>query len=189
MPEEMVVQYCAPTLAGIKTGNLFRCYYDTEEDARLEISSLNKRLFPKGLCLLPLSFRNGWVLLYLYRPKLLLQDLSDTRIKELLKAEGYTVDSCKGCGGCGRTVAELMKKVKMAEDFPHEIGLFLSYPPEDVQGFIENKAENYKCSGVWKVYGDEEKAAELFSKYRLCTEVYRKSYERGFRLEQLAVAG
>lgn len=48
------------------------------------------------------------------------------------------------------------------KDFPHEIGLFLGYPLEDVQGFIENRAEGYKCVGCWKVYGDEEYAKQEF---------------------------
>ena len=38
------------------------------------------------------------------------------------------------------------------------MGLFLSYPPEDVKGFIDHRANDFKCAGLWKVYGDEEKA-------------------------------
>ena len=68
------------------------------------------------------------------------------------------------------------------------MGLFLSYPPEDVKGFIENRAANAKCTGVWKVYGDEEKARSLFAKYRKCTEIYCTLWQSGLKLEQLAVA-
>ena len=49
----------------------------------------------------------------------------------------------------------LIERLQNREDFPHEIGLFLSYPPEDVQGFIDNRAHNYKRICAWKVYGDE----------------------------------
>ena len=28
MSDEMIIEYCSPTLAGIKTGNLFTCNYD-----------------------------------------------------------------------------------------------------------------------------------------------------------------
>ena len=56
MSEEMVVRQCAPTLAGIKTGSLFPCPC-TDRDALLdEVRQLNRRLSPKGLCLLPLRF-------------------------------------------------------------------------------------------------------------------------------------
>ena len=68
------------------------------------------------------------------------------------------------------------------------MGLFLSYPPEDVKGFIDHRANNFKCAGLWKVYGDEEKARSLFEKYRKCTEIYCALWQSGFKLEQLAVA-
>ncbi len=68
------------------------------------------------------------------------------------------------------------------------MGLFLSYPPEDVKGFIDHRANDFKCAGRWKVYGDEEKARSLFEKYRKCTEIYCTLWQSGLKLEQLAVA-
>jgi len=35
MSEEMLVRYCSPTLAGMKTGNLFRAPFESREDAKL----------------------------------------------------------------------------------------------------------------------------------------------------------
>ncbi len=52
------------------------------------------------------------------------------------------------------------------------MGLFLSHPPEDVKGFIAHRANDFKCAGLWKVYGDEEKARSLFKKYKKYTEIY-----------------
>ena len=73
-------------------------------------------------------------------------------------------------------------------EFPHEVWLFLSYPPEDVKGFIDHRANNFKCTGPWKVYGDEEKARSLFAKYKKCTEIYCALWQSGSKLEQFAVA-
>ena len=73
-------------------------------------------------------------------------------------------------------------------EFPHEVGLFLSYPPEDVKGFIDHRANCFKCAGLWKVYSDEEKARSLFEKYRKCTEIYCALWQSGSKLERLAVA-
>ena len=73
-------------------------------------------------------------------------------------------------------------------EFPREVGLFLSYPPEDVKGFINHRAGGFKCTGLWKVYGDEKKAKELFDKYKKCTDIYCRLSEAGFGIEQLAVA-
>ena len=33
-------------------------------------------------------------------------------------------------------------------EFPREVGLFLSYPPEDVKGFIDHRANDFKCAGL-----------------------------------------
>ena len=79
------------------------------------------------------------------------------------------------------------RRLRMDGEFPHEIGLFLSYPPEDVRGFIENRAANYKLVGTWKVYGDVDKARETFKRYRDCTENYRTRQKAGSSIEQLAV--
>ena len=32
MPEEMLVRHCAPTLMGLKTGNMFSCRFETKEE-------------------------------------------------------------------------------------------------------------------------------------------------------------
>ena len=182
MSEEMVVRQCAPTLAGIKTGSLFPCPC-TDRDALLdEVRQLNRRLSPKGLCLLPLRFTEGSALLYLYRPAELREDLKDQLAEALLADAGYSGKSSEQC------VAYLAKRFRSGGEFPHEVGLFLSYPPQDVRGFIENHAVNYKCAGLWKVYGDEALARRLFDKFRKCTDIYCALWRAGSGIDQLAVA-
>ena len=182
LSEDFIIEQCAPTLAGIKTGNLFTCPYDTKEEVQSRVREFNRLLVPKGLCLLPMRYSAKRVLLYLYSPSRLKRDLSDERAAELLRAAGYSDD------GAERSLVRLIGRLRCSEDFPHEIGLFLSYPPEDVKGFIEHKAADFKYSGLWKVYGDEKKAKELFDKYKKCTDIYCRLSEAGFGIEQLAVA-
>ena len=62
------------------------------------------------------------------------------------------------------------------------VGLFLSYPPKDVRGFIDHCAGGFKCTGLWKVYGDEEKTCSLFTKYKKCTEIYCTLWQSGLHL-------
>lgn len=66
--------------------------------------------------------------------------------------------------------------------------LFLGYPPEDVRGFIENETRNYKFTGYWKVYGDEERSRALFDKFERCTRCYLASWACGTGVERLALA-
>ncbi|MCR4588740.1 MAG: DUF3793 family protein [Lachnospiraceae bacterium] len=182
MSEDYVVQYCAPTLAGIKTGSLFSGYYQSRADINEEIRAYNKMLRPKGLCLIPLCYKSGRVLLYLYRPGKLREDLTGEEAVQILKKAGYEKDTPEAC------LVELIRRLNQEEEFPHEIGLFLSYPPEDVRGFIENRAKNCRCVGTWKVYGDEEKAKRRFRQYEKCTDIYCKNCKRGFTLDDLAVS-
>ena len=181
MSEDLIVRQASPTLAGMKTGSLFGCAYADKDELRADVCAWNRRLVPLGLCLLPLCFTGKRALLYLYRPDALKKDLKDGRVRAILKKAGYRSESSTRC------ITELMRRLRTDADFPHEIGLFLSYPPEDVQGFIENGASNYKLVGTWKVYGDAEKARETFRRYRDCTENYRARHQAGSTIEQLAV--
>ena len=89
MAEEILIRQGAPTLAGIKTGSLFPCPCEDREALLADIRKLNRRLSPKGLCLLPLRFLPGRALLYLYRPAGLRRDLRDAQASELLRQAGY----------------------------------------------------------------------------------------------------
>ena len=183
MSEEILVKQGAPTLAGIKTGSLFPCPCRDEGALLDDIRRLNRLLAPKGLCLLPIRFKDGQALLYLYRPAVLHRDLQNRLARRILSDAGYPAD-----GGCGRCVAQLIRRFREDGQFPHEVGLFLSYPPEDVQGFIDHRACDFKCAGLWKVYGDERRAQRLFSRFKHCTEDYCARWRAGSDLGQLAVA-
>jgi hypothetical protein len=182
MSEDMFVRHCAPTLAGLKTGNLFACGFESEYEMRNTVKAVNRRLRGKGLCFVPMRYRNGKALLYLYRPDRLRNDLRHDIARDILDGCGYSPEQPGRCINC------LREKLSECEDFPHEIGLFLGYPPDDVRGFMEQGAKNCKCSGCWKVYGDEKSALRLFEKYKKCTEVYSRRHAEGFPVERLAVA-
>lgn len=182
MSEELLIKQCAPTLAGIKTGSLFPCPCDDRASLLSDIRRLNRLLVPKGLCLLPIRYRDNQALLYLYRPAGLRRDLESSLAQDILQKAGYR------CAGCQRCVAKLIRRFREEGEFPHEVGLFLSYPPEDVQGFIEHRSRDFKCAGLWKVYGDEVKARRLFAQFRKCTEIYCALWRSGSDIGQLTVA-
>lgn len=183
MSDDYIIRHCAPTLAGIKTGNIFACPYESKERVLQDIRITNRRLRSKGLRALPLRFSDKKALIYLYRPKHLSADLTNAAAVQLLEQFGYDTESCEKC------IVRLVQKLRTQEAFPHEIGLFLGYPAEDVCGFIENNACNCKCVGCWKVYGDEEAAKKKFAQYKRCTKVYCDQWAKGKDIERLAVAG
>lgn len=183
MSEEMLIRHCSPTLAGIKTGNIFNCTYNNIDDLLIEIRKLNRRLSKKGLRILPLRILDSTALIYVFRPIKLKKDLLHSDAYSLLSNHGYEAKNPSKC------VTLLRARLKdNTEGFPHEIGLFLGYPPEDVRGFIENNAKDSKTVGCWKVYGDEEAAKKTFSRYKKCTKLYMKQYTRGRKIDKLTVA-
>lgn len=181
MPEKIIIDYCSPTLAGIKTGSLFRLRFDDEVTVRTEIEQLDQCFQQKGLRAVPLRFTESHVLLYIYRPSYLLRDMNVRTAHAVLKELGYS------CTAPEEDIARLAEKVQFDDEFPHEIGFFLGYPPEDVIGFMKHRNEGVKCTGLWKVYGDVAKANHLFAQYRKCTRLYASLWEKGRSIDQLTV--
>lgn len=58
MSEELLVRHCAPTLMGLKTGNMFSCRFETKEDERCSLTELNRRLGEKGIRVIPLRHQS-----------------------------------------------------------------------------------------------------------------------------------
>ena len=162
MSEDLVIRHCSPTLAGIKTGNLFSCDCPCRKELTKALSGLNRKLVPRGIRILPLRVCGGRALIYVYRPHALESDLADQRVRELLLQYGYTPENLNAC------VLHLIYRLRTAKEFPHEIGIFLGYPLEDVDGFITHQGENCKLCGCWKVYGNVEQARRTFASYEKC---------------------
>lgn len=181
MSEEMLVRHCSPTLAGLKSGSLFSCPCPHLPSLTRQIRALNRRLVGNGLRIVLLRVGGGTALIYVYRPQLLRQCLSCPQAAALLSRFGYS-------GNAERCIVRLIQRLQQQADFPHEIGLFLGYPAEDVQGFIECGPRCCKCVGCWKVYGDVAAAQRCFARYRKCTQEYCRHYQRGSSLEKLTVA-
>ena len=182
MSAESLVRYCSPTLAGLKTGSILSCPYASQQEMHCQLRQWNLILGPKGLRALPLRFRGGRGLVYVYRPSRLCRDLCCDAAQMLLHDRGYPVGNPSQC------VVHLAERLREEKSFPHEIGLFIGYPPEDVCGFIEQGGGGCKYCDCWKVYGDVDAAQRLFAKHRKCTSVYCRLLAAGKSVEQLAVA-
>ena len=181
MPDNIIVNNCSPTLAGIKTGSIFTVDRSLITDINEDLRELNRCFAGKGLRAIPLKITDKNVLVYLYRPDKLKADLACREAREILLEKGYTCESVEG------DIVHLINQICNQKTFPHEIGLFLGYPPVDVKGFMEDTRKGVKCVGYWKVYGDKEKAEKTFSSYRKCTEVYKKCLSGGRHLSQMIV--
>jgi hypothetical protein len=94
--------------------------------------------------------------LLVYDQYLMEERIRSAAAQELLCRYGYPADA-----DLSGPLEHLESRFAGVE-FPHEIGVFLGYPPEDVDAFIENRGRNYLCCRYWKVYHDEQGAREAF---------------------------
>ena len=175
--EKMLVQHCAPTLANLKTANLLNC-----ELRAADFKRCKKILAAKGVEMRILSKSKNGVLIYVFRRKRLENDLKKHGCTTILKQYGYSrcnVDEC---------ICRLCRRIHKCSAFPHEIGLFLGYPPEDVRGFIEHKGQDFKLLGYWKVYCNKTEAMQTFTRYKKCVDIYTKKYTSGTDIEKLTVS-
>ncbi|WP_414731974.1 DUF3793 family protein [Acetobacterium carbinolicum] len=180
--EEEIIRHCSPTLAGIKTGNLFSYSFDDHDQLINQITNWNNTLNTRGVYFERLKTNRNRVLLYVYRKNRLNCDLSCPKVERFLNKIGYPTGDLESC------LAFLSERIHDSADFPHEIGLFLSYPFEDVEGFIQNEGKNCKHCGYWKVYCNANEKIKLFSKYKKCATKYYQCLLKGSSIIRLTVA-
>jgi hypothetical protein len=89
MSNDLLVQCCAPTLAGLKTGSLFSCPCPDRGELTAQIRELNRQLRERGLMILPLRYSQKRALVYLFRPLALQRDLKNSTARAILDGAGY----------------------------------------------------------------------------------------------------
>jgi hypothetical protein len=151
-----IVLQCAPFLKGLKISSVITVesiLYEELEEIFREMDISYRKLCSMEEKSLILFFRAKELQEYLIRPD----------IRSLLEAFGYHSKDLEPC------LSRLSERVCVFSErgmgFPHEIGVFLGYPAEDVSGFIENEGQRYRMSGYWKVYGDISEAQTTFNAY------------------------
>ena len=82
--ETQLVRECAPTLAGIKTANLFNYKYSSREEFMQELAEANKQLNVKGLYIEVLRCGDASALIYVYRRSLLFRDINKDEVWNIL---------------------------------------------------------------------------------------------------------
>ncbi len=181
MLEEYLIECCSPTLASIKTANLFNYPFSSETELYSQLARWNGILGGKGVSITVLRQREHTALIYVYRRARLKNDLQNNEVRELLADCGYPkydIDSA---------IDSLRTRLRESRTFPHEIGVFLGYPVGDVKGFICNGGRNCKCEGCWKVYCDRPEAERTFARYKECSRSYARMWSNGRSVRDLTV--
>lgn len=167
---------CAPLITGLKISNLLTISPEG-------FTQVGKIVEGSVLSLYPLLETEEKMVILLYREDRLEKYLKMPQVQKLLREAGYESDRLEDILPvfCDRyeTYAERGKP------FPHELGLLLGYPPEDVEGFIRHQGKNSLCTGYWKVYADKEGKQRLFEKYEYARENLIQLLHYGLKMTEI----
>ncbi len=173
-----VVIQCAPVLKGIKASNLITVAPGTWHQLREEL----KR--SRIICVLLYADAEREVL-FLYRYELLEELLKRPVVRQFLLRYGYRTFAI---GDVLKLLGERYQRYRgIGAEFPHELGVLLEYPVEDVEGFILNQGRNSLLSKYWKVYHDQEYAERVFQMYDEAKEAALGEIIKGYPLDRVAV--
>ena len=173
-----VAVQCAPVLKDVKISNLMTA-------PRGGWQCIRERLKQSQVICVPLYRGEEKEVLFLYRYERLEAHLKDGRVRCFLGNCGYEEY------GVAAVLKLLRKRYREyageGGDFPHELGVLLEYPVEDVEGFIANRGQNSLMARYWKVYHNRQEAERFFRFYVEAKEQSLWEIVRGSSLGEVVV--
>lgn len=154
----------AELLDGVKPANLVNISDRPQPCGRnlfrLWMTHGEELLQTTGLALNILRQTSDNLLLFIYRPDLLKDLVAKPPVQALLRQAGYPQTT-----ETERLLTEL--ESHLGDDaFPHEIGIFLGYPPKDVAAFMGLVHLPFACQGPWKIFGRPDKSLRVAESHR-----------------------
>ena len=181
--EQIMGVHAAPFLLGLRPSCLLSFQKSKFDDFEGMRASYRTCFQCKGISIFRVSEGSEHILLLFYRPAALLRTINQPDAKKLLADCGYREEEL-----LVDKLNLLHLRMGMRKSFPHEIGIFLGYPPADVRGFIKNKGQAFHCAGYWKVYSNEQQTRALFDLYSICTHDFCAKLEHGIAFPELVQA-
>lgn len=178
--DEFFAFHAAPAIAGIKPANLFSCPTGLMPQAEEILADYEKQFKDSHTRFKLLCRCRAHILILVYDTELTEKIFQKKVIQNYLARFGYEANT-----GVQDFLNQIAAKIAGGESFPHEIGIILGYPPEDIEGFKRYKGRNFKCCGYWKVYGNAERAQKMFDAYTLCREKLMQALQNGVTLKVL----
>lgn len=174
--ETKIILECAPLIFGLRLANIINI-------TRAEFVNLKKIFFDSDLSFYVISTTKDRLSLLFYRKNNLSEYFSKPKTKELLEEFGY--DTGDMYGMMYTFSLRYRKYINKKADFPHEMGLFLGYPVEDVEGYINNDGKNSLAVGYWKVYEGVNEKIKLFEKFEEAKETLTYLVYKGMNINEI----
>ena len=183
--EHQLAYHCAPTIKGIKCGSMVAFRINSDNSFRNFLTKHHQCLKCHGIEYLQLTRQKNHSLMLFFRPQLLTRLIKRPLAIDILKKFHYPLPKAIDEHALPALLEHLKKRIAQCDGFPHEIGIFLGYPPADVQGFIQNKGQNFLYSGFWKVYSNEAAQKQLFDCYNNCINTMCARLKAGESLQEV----
>lgn len=173
-----MIQCGAPSLCGIKPGNMFTVNVDLYSEAKVRV--WKSKYFRQGILIKSFRTSNNLMMIFTYNLIWIRKILGDILVQAYLKGKKYPVQK-----GTFAVLNELFYRLQTSQGFPHEVGIFLGYPLEDVINFEKNQGKNCKYCGYWKSYSNPEMAKICCCKYKNCSQMCKKWFDEGYSIPQI----
>lgn len=154
--ELQLILHCAPVLKGLKAANTI-CLPEHQ------LKNVPSLLEPKNIHMKVLYRGNQGAVVLIYREKRLLMVVNQVKSCAYLLEQGYR--PIHVTESIDRLQDRVESYYKGNMEFPHELGLFLEYPLEDIIEYRKQKGKKFIINGYWKVYGQAERARNIFHAY------------------------
>lgn len=181
--DQLLAWHSAPTLLGFKPSSLIRLSGEGLPRLIEAAGAYGCRLEGSGIRMDILCRCSHSALLLVYSPALLGPLLRRPTQRRMLKQAGYPVDC-----GLGAMLRHMQHRIATSPSFPHEVGLFLGYPPGDVAAFQRQGGKGCKLCGYWKVYSGVPKARRLFRLYDRCRDYLCRGVAEGASIPELVLS-
>jgi hypothetical protein len=160
--EMQLALQCAPLITGARISNMLMI--DSADESAMRVI-----LRASEISHFRLAARNEKTAFLLFRRSLLEAYLNNSEALDILKKAGYEDFSF------GKILLRFKKHYEAYlndehKQFPHEMGLLLGYPIEDVRGFIEHNGCGCLYSGYWKVYRNVPLKKKMFEDFEKAKE-------------------
>lgn len=174
--ETQIIFQCAPLFSGLKASNLLIVSRENADD----VMNIFQHV---PLCAVQLAATDQKAAFLIFNEYRLQYHLNQPQALLLLKELGYEDLSLSSLID---SVSDLYQQYLAGlGEFPHEIGLLLEYPPEDVRAYMVHQGKNALITGYWKVYHNPEEKKLLFQKFESAKEKLLKKFYEGIGLEEI----
>lgn len=166
----MLANSCMPTLLGVKPSCIISVNKKYIESKQEFIKFLETELNQFGCEYSIIYEEEQSYTLFLYHPEVMKKTLVKQVNKGILNYYGYDFNEDIVTNTILLLKVRYEAYKRKQSEFPHELGILLGYPVEDVIDYIKNDGKNYKFCGFWKVYHNVEEAEKIFEFFRLVRE-------------------